>query len=296
VVAPLLLVTHGIIRNQDGLTLHPDLLLWQRLLGKRKQQWFHCTSVNPLALYAKLLDVEPALLLASRLPANKAKQYWIASPYHAQLSRDAVRVMPEAMMPWGEQDAVWACELLNPLLQEDGMQLYCIDSALVLACEKPLHAQPAVFADIAGKCLPNQHPAGVDGGQLMRLMAEVQMMFKQSPSAYRRQAGEVDVHGLWFWGGSEARALPSLNTGAVASRDAFLRVVVDGKDAAMIITEPEQLSELLKDGGDLSKQVVLFGEDCAVLLKPAWLPTWDANNWLPKSKEEESRLLAMLTR
>jgi len=291
---PLLLVTHGLILNQDGLTLHPDLFLCQPLLAKRRQQWFHCTSKNPLALYARILDVEPALLLASRLPKNTAKQYWIASPYHAQLSRDSVRVMPEGMLPWCEQDAAWACELLNPLLQEDGMQLHSIGSALILACEKSLHAKPAAFADIAGKSLPNRHPNGVDGGRLMRLMSEVQMMFKQSPAIHRRQCGEADVHGLWFWGACEPNNLETVPAKAVATRDAFLSAMVDGKDANITITEPEQFSELVKDAASLPKQVLLLGECYAVLLKQSLLPKFRDNHWLPKAAKDESELFSML--
>jgi len=294
VSSSLLLVTHGLISNQDGLTLHPDLFLYQQLLAKRKRQWFRSSSYNPLALYAATLDVEPALLLASKLPKNTGKQYWIASPYHAQLMRDSVRIMPEAMLPWREQDAAWACQLLNPLLQEDGMQLHHIDSALLLACDKPLHATPTVFADIAGKILPNRHPKGADGGHIMRLMSEVQMMFKQSPAPHRRQRGEIDVHGLWFWGACEARDLETPPVMAVATRDSFLSVVVDAKDANMIITEPEQLAELIKQGGDLPKQVVLLGEGHAVLLKKSLLLKFGGKHWSPKAVKEESELLSIL--
>jgi len=294
VSTPLLLVTHGLIPNQDGLTLHPDLFLWQESMAKRKQQWFHCTSKNPLALYAKLLDAEPVLLLASKLPENTAKQYWIASPYHAQLSRDSVRVMPEGMLPWCEQDAVWVCELLNPLLQEDGIQLHNIGSALILACDKALHAEPASFADIAGKTLPNRHPSGAQGGYLMRLMSEVQMMFKQSPAMHRRQCGEADIHGLWFWGACEPNNLETSATMTIATRDSFLRAIADGKDANITITEPEQLSELIKEGAGLPKQVLLLGEGYAVLLKQSLLPKFRGNRWSPKAVKEESELLSIL--
>jgi len=290
----LLLVTHGLISNQDGLTLHPDLFLWQASLAKRKQQWFRSSSYNPLALYAKILDIEPALLLASKLPINNAKQYWIASPYHAQLSRDSVRVMPEGMLPWCAEDAAWACEVLNPLLQEDAMQLHNIGSALIVACDKPVYANPDVFSDIAGKTLPNCHPGGADAGYLMRLMAEVQMMFKQSPAMHRRQRGEIDIHGLWFWSACEPNNLETSASMTVATRDPFLGVIADGKGANITITEPEQLSELIKEGAGLPKQVLLLGEGHAVLLKQSLLPKFGGNHWSPKAVKEESELLSIL--
>jgi len=290
----LLLVTHGLIPNQDGLTLHPDLFLWQPLLAKRKQQWFEALSYNPLALYASLLDTEPALLLASKLSSNHAKQCWLVSPYHAQLSRDSVRIMPEGMLPWCEEDAIWACDSLNPLLAEEGMTLHRIGAALLLGCDEPLHASPVSFSEIAGKCLPNRHPSGEDGGRLMRLMAEVQMMFKQLPAAHRRQRGDMDIHGLWFWGSCESHHVEALPVKSIATRDPFLQSIVDAKGAKITITEPEQLSELVRQGVGLPKRVVLLGEGHAVLLKKSLLPKLGRNKWLPKAIKSESDLFSML--
>jgi len=294
VKTPLLLVTHGLISNQDGLTLHPDLFLWQESLVKRKKQWFYTDSYNPLALYAKILDVEPALLLASKLSKNTAKQCWIASPYHAQLTRDAVRVMPEEMLPWCEEDAIWACELLNPLLSEEGMRLEAVGAALLLLCDKPLDASPCDFSEISGGFLPNRHPTGADGGDLMRLMAEIQMIFKQSPALHRRNRGEMDVHGLWLWNGCEASQNVAVDVRAVASKNAFLNSIVDGKDASVIITEPESLSALVRQGADLPKRVVLWGEGHAVLLKSSLFPTFGAKKWTPKTIKSESDLFSIL--
>lgn len=290
----LLLVTDGLISNQGGLTLHPDLFLWQRLLDKRKQQWFDCPTKNPLAMYAAMLNVEPATLLASKLSLHGENQYWVASPYHAQLARDSVRVMSEGMLPWCEEDAIWACELLNPLLAEDDMQLHRMGATLLLVCNKPLHAEPMSFADIAGKFLPNRHPSGVDGGSFMRLMAEVQMMFKQSPAAHRRERGEVDIHGLWFWGGSEPDCIEALPNKSVATRNPFLQSVVDAQDANIIVTEAERLADLIKQDSVFPKRVILFGEGHAVALKKSLLPRLGGKAWLPKAVKNEPELLSTL--
>lgn len=297
--ASLLIVSHGLISNQDGLILHPDLLLWQQALAKRKQQWFTFSSKNPLAMYATLLGVEPASLLASHLesrpPLNKAKQYWVASPYHAQLTRDSVRVMPEGMLPWCAEDAAWACDVLNPLLLEEGMHLERVGAALLLLCDKPWHASPAVFADIAGEHLPNRHPSGKDGGHMMRLMSEIQMLFKQTPAPHRSVRGDITIHGLWFWGGCDANETEfSEEAKAVASRDSFLSAVVDGKGANIIITEPEQLPELIKQGGSLPQQILLLGGEHAVLLKKSMLPKLAKKGWQPKTVKKESELISIL--
>lgn len=292
----LLLVTDGLISNQGGLTFHPDLFLWQRLLDKRKQQWFDCPTKNPLAMYAALLNVEPATLLASKLSLQGENQYWVASPYYAQLARDSVRVMSEGMLPWCAEDAIWACELLNPLLAEDGMQLHRIGAALLLVCNKPLDAKLMSFADIAGNFLPNRHPSGVDGGSFMRLMAEVQMMLKQSPAAHRRERGELDVHGLWFWGGSEPDCIEALANKSVATRNPFLQSVVDAQNANIIVTEAERLAELIKQDSVLPKRVVLLGEGYAVSLKKSLLAGFGTKAWLPRDIKSEADLLGYLKR
>ena len=293
---PILIITNGLIPNQDGLTLHPDLLSWQPLLVKRKREWFDCSSKNPMSMYAAMLGIEPASLLASKLSFNHGQQYWVASPYHAQLARNSVRVMSEGMLPWCAEDAIWACELLNPLLAEDSMQLYRIGAALLLVCNKPLHAEPMSFADIAGNFLPNRHPSGVDGGSFMRLMAEVQMMFKQSPAAHRRERSEVDVHGLWFWGGSEPDCIEALPNKSVATRNPFLQSVVDAQDANIIVTEAERLAELIKQDSVLPKRVVLLGEGYAVSLKKSLLAGFGTKAWLPRDIKSEADLLGYLKR
>jgi len=303
----LLLVTHGLVANQDGLTLHPDLLLWQDFLAKRKRQWFDCVSKNPLAMYAALQDIEPALLLASKLSLSQSQQAWVASPYHAKLSRDAVRVMPEGMLHWSEDDAIWACETLNPLFAEEGMKLHNIGAALLLLCDTAWHAYPATFAEIAGKSLPNRHPSGEDGGSLMRLMAEVQMMFKQSPAAHRRQRGEEDVHGLWFWGGCEvsekevsaktsnsSRVNQCFHSQGLATRNPFLQSLVDGRNAKVMIAEPEELADMISQDKHLPKHVALLGEGFAVVLKPSLLPCFRKKSWLPVNVKIEAELLLNL--
>ncbi|MDQ6995024.1 MAG: threonine synthase [Mariprofundaceae bacterium] len=291
----LLLVTHGLIDHQDGLTLHPDLFLWEQTLLKRKRRWFASRPHNPLSLYAALVGTQPAHLLASKLTLSASvKQYWIASPYHAQLTRDAIRVMPEEILPWCEDDAAWMCELLNPLLSEEGMKLEHVGASLLLTCEQALHANPLSFADITGNFLPNKHPAGEDAGHLMRLMSEIQMTLNQSPAQHRRIRGDMDVHGLWFWGACKTEQDIALKPINIASKNPFLQALIEPKDAKIIITEPENLSHLVRQGSDLPKKVFLLGEKVMVCLNQTWLFHPRQQHWQTKNIRSEKEGLAFI--
>ncbi|MDX8396712.1 MAG: threonine synthase [Mariprofundaceae bacterium] len=290
----LLVITNGLISYQDGLTLHPDLFVWQKSLANRKQLWFKTQPYNPLSMYAELLAVEPALLLAPEEPVSSAKQYWVASPYHAQLSRDSVRIMPEAMLPWCAEDAAWICELLNPLLSEEGMYLHSVGAALTLCCDQLLDVDLPTFASIAGKSLPNSHPAGADSGRMMRLMSEIQMFLNQNPAPHRLERGEGGIHGLCFWGGASAAELNRTHEFPVACRNPFLQSVVDAKDATVIMSEAEDVSQLLRRGKALPKYVLLMADDQAVILKRGLLPSFSKFKLEPKNIKSEKDLFSFL--
>jgi len=291
-----IIVSDAFIPDQDGLQCHPDLLLWQQQLIRRKRSWFQCNDKNPLAWYAALTGSAPALQLAhaaASLPAATT-QLWVASPYHAQLMRESVRVMPESDLAWGEADAARLCGLLNPLLAEEGMQLVQVGAALLFCCEQSMDAWPESFAAIAGNLLPDCHHQGEDGGRLNRLLSELQMLLFQHPSIERHEHNQPDINGIWLWGptawpdGTTARQLP------VATRDPFLHSIADGRDATLMITAAAQLAELMQTDIPLPKRVILAGGDHAALLTRSWLPWFPRAGWTPKSAKPEQQLLALL--
>jgi len=201
------LLTDALFTAERGsIALHPALLDVQPQLSKRRRQWFFCAEKSPLSWYAALVEASPAVLLAARcadLPAS-TRQCWVASPYHAQLGRDTVRLMPEGAFSWSEADNAWLCGELNPLLQDDGMSLHACGAALLLACTTPLDVDPLPFAAIAGGLLPDRHPEGPDGGRLMRLLSEIQMSLHAVThrTGQPTRDGQPDISGLWLWGSS----------------------------------------------------------------------------------------------
>lgn len=294
----LLIVTDALIPSEEGQRLHPLLDPWRKQLLRCSRSWFECNPKTSLEWYSVLSELAPADVLATAVKeqtADGVRQVWIASPYHAQLIRDRIRVMPDSLLPWSEQDARWICELLNPLLREEGIELLHHQAALLLVCENPINARPDSFAVVSGKMLPNRHPDGVDGGRLMRLMAEIQMVLNLKPAAHRRASGEPDIHGLWIWGGcnvsddsAEVGNLP------VATRNPLLMSLVDAKDASLMISEAEQLPQLLQEGAPLPKQVVLAGEGEVVVLKSSLIPRLGRARWQPESAGSEAGLMNML--
>jgi len=275
-----LVITQGLVNHQDGVALHPDLFLWAEELFARRKRWFHCKARHPLDWYADLIRSDPTTLLLSRarqlgcdLP-DDARQHWIASPYHAQLLRETVQVMPEGQFEWSADDARALAELLNPLLEEEGMKLSAIGAAMLLSCRTPFAADPLPFAAVAGHLLPNRHHDGSDGGRLNRLLAEIQMLLFQHSLASRRARGAIDVSGLWLWAPVAANTTTNPPSPPLATRNPALRSVVDGQQAKLIISEAERLSELAKPDQPLPELVILSGEQQAVALTPSWLGGW----------------------
>jgi len=292
-----LIVSQALIQHQDGVSLHPDLLLWEKNLVAYKQTWFENTDKTPLAWYAALCDASPTALLAascSDLPRDTA-QCWLVSPYYAQLLQTKVRVYPEGLFAWSAEDAEHLCATLNALLAEEGMQLHAVGAGLLLSCLQPMDAYPLPFGAVSGQLLPDSHHAGNDGGRLNRLLSEIQMLLFQQPSVARHDRGEMDVSGVWLCSpvNGSAQALPS-NPLAVATRNPVLQSIVDGKDAVVMISEAERLSELLKPGATLPKRIVLAGAGYAVVLTKTWLPKFGKAKWQPKSLQPEAILRAKL--
>jgi len=293
-----LIVSQALIQHQDGVSLHPDLFAWEKQLSAYRQHWFDCADKNPLAWYASLCETSPTALLAQQcddLPEDTA-QYWVASPYHAQLARTAVRVMPEGQMPWAAEDANELCEMLNPLLAEDGMQLLAVGAALLLACRESIQANPKGFGEISGQMLPDRNHAGEDGCHLNRLLSEIQMLLFQHPSEKRRLRGDPDVSGLWLWSPIDECIEPHAKQIAVATRNPVLHAIAEGKDASVIITEAERMGELVHQHAPLPMQIVLAGDAQAVLLTKSILPTFGKRVWKPKSSKPEDSLFTALRR
>ena len=264
----MLIVTNGLVQTPDGLKLHPLLeplrgdLLW------RSRSWYAAPAHTPLSFTAWLAGRSPAALLASGLNLpDSVQQCWVASPFHAQLMRDRLQVMPEGIFPWRADDAAALAALLNPLLAEEGMSLHAAGPAMILACDKAIDASPASFAEVSGNLLPNRHPDGVDGGRLMRLVAELQMYLYRNPLLDRRSRGEPDVRGIWLWGRCSRDELSSAPMPVVATRSPSLSPVVDGRNAKLTVTEVEHLGEMLNPHTGLSDDVLVMGEGHALWLR-----------------------------
>jgi len=295
----LLLLTDALHKMDGvGLGLHMNLLGAESHLLKRRRQWFHCADKTPLGWYAALVTCSPAALLAARcadIPSD-TRQCWVASPYHAQLGRDTVRLMPEGELAWSEADAVWLCGLLNPLLEEEGMSLHAVGAALLLTCIKPLDAVPLPFAAISGGLLPNRHPEGPDGGRMMRLLAEIQMCLHAVThnTGQPTRDGQADISGVWLWGASTIPPVLPVDLPSVTTRNPFLQSLQHEHGAEIIISEVERLSEVLPSE-TFPKTVVLAGAGHAVCLHKALLPGF-SKDWQAKSPATEAELFASMNR
>jgi len=262
-------VTDAWVKHQGDVLLNPALKPLEQALLSMKQTWASAETNTPLSWYAENAQLSPASLVASLSPAlpEHTQQVWLASPYHARLTRSNLMVMPEYFLDWSADIATHVCELLNPLLQEEGLQLICQDELLLLCSDKVWDIQPLSFADIAGNTLPNKHMRGADAGLWSRLLSEVQMMLHQSPVLTKQG---LEVHGLWFWGGTEqVEDTSTISFPSVASTDVYLQRVLQKLDkqqnAQTIVSYAEQLDTLLPTV--LPENWLLLGAGKSVRLK-----------------------------
>ena len=278
----------------EGMHLHPALAGDARALSRYRRQWFSVAEHNPLGWHAAICGVSPAALLAARCSFvdDDVRQCWVASPYHAMLGRDSVRVLPEGEMPLHAADARWLCDVLNPLLGEEGMRLHAVGGALLLACAEALDAAPAPFAAVAGGFLPNRSPEGADGVRLMRLLAEIQMLLHGKQTGHR--GDQPAIHGLWLWGACAWPQQVPAEIPPVATRNSFLQAVSDGQGARFIISDAEHVHDLLPKDAALPGIVVLSGAGRAVLLRKSLRPAWGQAQWRPKDVGSEKDLLTVL--
>jgi|AMFO01.1.fsa_nt_gi Uncharacterized protein conserved in bacteria len=243
-----------------------------------------------------ILGAPPSALLAARCEAIPpgTRQCWVATPFHGLPVRDRVRVMPEGSFPWDAEDADWLCGVVNPLLREEGMELCTVGAALVMACRRPLQANPAGFGEVSGAFLPCRHAGGRDGGRLARLLAEVQMLLFQHPSLRRRRRGEVDVSGLWLWGPSPWPREDVPPARPVHTRNPFLQALSPPGPARLAISETARMRELRPTGARLPGTVILAGGGFAVVLEKRRLPWPGRSTWRPYKPGPEAALLPLL--
>ncbi|MDQ6988592.1 MAG: hypothetical protein Q9M19_01825 [Mariprofundaceae bacterium] len=289
-------ITDALLSEEKKIRLHPALLAWQKDLLAKRQNWqVEDEPWTPLSWFAAEVsrsvvekgqgELSATSLLAAELPAElwtqadvvDAQQYWVVSPYHARLNRAELRVMPEHMLDWSAAEAEQMCVLLNPWLRDSGMKLHRLGCVLLLWTDRVWDVQSPSFAHISGHNLPNTPLAGADAGVWTRLMTEIQMMLHQYPIS---TAQGVPIHGLWAWQAITRQnydviaAVDWGNIEAVATRDAYLQVLLQAHDkareATCIISTAEDLPMLLSETMPLPASWLLLGEGQSVELSPSW--------------------------
>jgi len=290
-------VTGGLLHQGERWSLHPALEAWQPALLRRRRRWFTAEFHNPLSALSALCSVSAARLMADaviRENGGGGGQWWVVSPWHGQTSTSRVRLMPASMLCWQQRDAQWLQQLLHPLLEPLAMELRLLPAgAMVMHCRRPLDVAPAPFPQLEQEGLGNRHPAGSDGGALMRLLSEIQMLLHQQPAEHRQPAdhrqGLPAIHGIWLWGGwnpdGEQEPL-SLMLPAVACVDPLLRAIADGRDATLMVASAEEMDGLIDRAGKVPPSVVLTGENRAL-----WLSGW--RWWRPGSSQIQPDRSAM---
>ena len=262
-------VTGAWLKHKGAVLLNPALKAYEENLLNMKQTWAHSSEVSPLSWYAQQANVAPATLLKHLCPAlpDGVQQCWVASPYHARLSRSNLNVLPDSMLDWSATLGQQICAMLNPLLAEDDLQLYLLGDALLLTSEHEWDVVCEDFACVSGKSLPDRAQSGKDMGRWLRLLSEIQMTLHAHP-IYTPQG--LQIHGLWMWG--DVVGKQTLNVDVlpnVASKNMYLNSVLQHLDkqreATHIVCEAEHLAELLPQM--LPNNWLLLGEEHSLALQ-----------------------------
>jgi hypothetical protein len=287
-------VPDGLIRSKDGLMLHPALGPWEKRLKRAGKSWAEAAPMTAFEWYGLVTgwDAPMSQLLASRAAlADDVQQVWVATPYSAIVTHQTVRLMPSSLLDWNAQDAEWIVGLISPLLEEEGISLHVTGCALLLACRQAIDAMPQSYASIDGGRLPDRFPAGKDGGRLVRLMAEIQMMLAAQPSGQRQEAGKPPIHGLWFWSPGAWPVDAHASWPSVATPDPVLASLADGRDARFTVISVDHLNEGMAQWRLAPRHWLLAGAGHAVRLDPGGFPRFSRHPWRPTGLQSLTKLL-----
>jgi hypothetical protein len=283
----LILVPDGLISDEHGgYALHPALQFMSSRLWRASKLWSEATAMTPVEWYAALIGAAAgasgllAAAMGDAIPGG-ARQCWLVSPFAGRLGRDSVHIMPEEMFVWDQTDSQWLLGLLQPLLAGDGFTLLSRDGCMLAVTASPWDAKPHGFAQVAGHLLPNRHPEGRDGGRLMRLCAEMQMLLAAQPARHRRDAGLPDVMGVWLWAPSDLPVTPIMRP-RVISDDALIRTCsADAAEALPVaIMRATQVEAQIEHGQP--RHWLLGGDGHAVLLTRRSMPRLGRKAWQPR--------------
>jgi len=266
-------ITDAWFEHKGKILLNPALKPYEFSLLSMKHTWLSAEPETPLSWYANQSGISPSSLVASLTSGTfdeDVQQVWIASPYHAKLTRSSLRVMPDSMLDWSTTQAKAVCDALNPLLSADGLQFIQLDEVLLLVSNQVWDVDVPSFASVSGKSLPDRPLNGTDAGRWARLLSEIQMTLHQASII---TPNGLDVQGLWLWAGAahvhdKVVDLEGLPLTSVATKNIYLNAALNhlGKqqDATMVISEAEHLPMLLNSNLPHPKRWLLLGDGKAV--------------------------------
>ncbi len=288
----LLLIPDALIPAGDAggheYALHPALRFAAPRLARAAKIWAEAPVLAPIEWYAAMIGAVggAASLLAAAMgdaiPAS-ARQAWLFSPFAGRLGRDSVHIMPQDIFAWDTADAEWLVETLQPMLAGDGFTLLIRDACILAISDTAWDASPASFARVAGHVLPNRHPPGTDGGRLMRLCAEMQMLLASQPSPRRRKAGLPDVMGVWMWAPSLLPS-PQLDRPTPIAVDTLIRASAhDAGGMLPVAIMGAAAVEAHLEHQRFPRHWLLAGERHAVLGDTRALPRFGRRPWRPRN-------------
>jgi len=155
---------------------------------------------------ASVLRAAPAAFLAevgAAPAAGKAEHVFLAAPLHARASMTSVGLPHSGVLALTPGEARDIAADFNERLECGGARLFAGASGrLFCTFDAPLTVETRAPDLIQGYDLWDFQPTGPDAARLKKLGSEVEMWLFGHPLNQRRsERGELEITGLWLWGG-----------------------------------------------------------------------------------------------
>lgn len=195
----------GLLSNAT--TNIPSMPALSKLLSRSQRLEGGKTMEFALKLLFKGLDLgqipSGALsALSYGLIAANDMRYWCrVDPVECLVDHQGAYVLGNAHLQLTQEEEVFLLELLNPLLQQDGITVQKINSEWLSVI--PSNADVAMndLLEVLQKNMTPLLPSGPDQTYWRRLLTECQMLLQSAPLNAQRFATQRPlISSVWFWG------------------------------------------------------------------------------------------------
>ena len=202
--------------------------------------------------------VAPYCLLADG--GEPRTHHWLrADPVHLKLEGNRIVLADSALFSLSQQEADNITDSLNAHFSRDGLTFYPLrPERWYLRAEAAPALETTALPEAAGRSVDALLPRGGDATCWRGRLNEVQMLLHEhAVNVARENAGQMQINGVWLWGGGKLQDAVSAPFSAVWSKDALaLGLARAAKIAARAL--PADAADLLRASASEGVNLVLL--------------------------------------